>query len=569
MSSFSFKRLSFCDIDSCSLANSELNDSSSLSSNLSIFSVFSFSGMNILIICESVFFISELSLIISSVNSLNFCSKVFSSARSVGSLSWAIISLNFCFSIFRFANSLLVSDTLLAILLISLSSSLSFSCSSFCCCLETSVSLGSRCIDVSDFIISPSRTAFFSLSSVILDSLSTLFLSRTSIKFDNSPSFFSFFSRDSATSLSLKPNPSFLLSLKPPCIAPLASAVSPSRVTNFALPIPILVATWILSTITVSEKTYWNIFLNFESNETRLIARSCTPFASLSFLTSSLVSFPLILFRGKKVAIPSLFSLRYCISSAASLSFSTTMLFILGPAATSKATEYFELTFPRSATVPYIPDFLSLSSRIFFTAKSPLENSFIVMSFALSFAVSSLSRFRLLLASEFLIDIDESSSSTLFSSKVISLNDCLLPLSSSSCSRFSFSTSITFLILSSIAPISCAILSFSLIRLCWDSLRLVISFCSSSAFLSISSTFFSVSPTLSSLFFSLNLFIFWLIVALSLFFASIRSSCDFFSALRMLILFCASSMVEFKSFLLCFILTSSDFKVSILELFLV
>src|SRR3989344_4008967 len=302
-----------------------------------------------------MFLISELSLIISSLNSLNFCSKVFSSASSVGSFSCAITPLSFCFSILRPASSLMVSEILLITFVISLSISLSLACSSFCCCLDTSVSLGSRCMEVSDFIISPSKTAFCSLSSVILDSFSTLFLSSTSIKFDNSASFFSFCSSDSATSLSLNPKPSYLLSRKPPCIAPLISAVSPSRVTNLALPMPSLVATCILSTITVSEKTYWNIFLNFESNDTRFIAKSCTPFASLSFLTSSLDSLPLILLRGKKVAIPSLFSLRYCISSAANLSLSTTMLFILGPAATSNATEYFELTFPKSATVPYIP----------------------------------------------------------------------------------------------------------------------------------------------------------------------------------------------------------------------
>ena len=60
----------------------------------------------------------------------------------------------------------------------------------------------------------------------------------------------------------------------------------------------------------------------------------------------------LIVFKGKNVAVPSLFCFKNLIQSAAILSSSTTKLLILGPAATSKAKEYLESTFPNSETVP-------------------------------------------------------------------------------------------------------------------------------------------------------------------------------------------------------------------------
>ena len=60
----------------------------------------------------------------------------------------------------------------------------------------------------------------------------------------------------------------------------------------------------------------------------------------------------LILFNGINAATPNLLSFKYFMHLAAVASLSTTMLLILGPAATSKAKEYFDFTFPSSAIVP-------------------------------------------------------------------------------------------------------------------------------------------------------------------------------------------------------------------------
>ena len=59
-----------------------------------------------------------------------------------------------------------------------------------------------------------------------------------------------------------------------------------------------------------------------------------------------------ILFNGKNVTTPNLLSLRNLMHSEAILSSSTTTPLSLFPAAISKAKEYFDLTFPSSATVP-------------------------------------------------------------------------------------------------------------------------------------------------------------------------------------------------------------------------
>jgi len=133
---------------------------------------------------------------------------------------------------------------------------------------------------------------------------------------------------------------------------PLLSATSPSKVTYFAFPMPKALAVSILSTTTASANTNSKIFLNLSSKETKSIAKPWLPLSFDIFFISILVGFGLILFKGKNVTTPNLFSFRYLMHSEAVLSSSTTTFLILGPAAISRAKEYFESTFPSSATVP-------------------------------------------------------------------------------------------------------------------------------------------------------------------------------------------------------------------------
>ncbi len=192
----------------------------------------------------------------------------------------------------------------------------------------------------------------------------------------------------------------------------------------------------------------------------------------LSFSSSWFFGTPLILFKGRNVAIPSFCDFKYFMQSEAALSSSTTMLFILLPAAISRASEYFELTFPRSETVPLALNLL-FCSRILLTALEAPKASVMLMFLALSLDNSSILSWSLPLAVLSCEANDESSSSFLPRSSTSFLKVSFLCFSFSISSLCSFSTAFTLFMASSILSNCTSILSFSLKSSCCCSL----SFC--------------------------------------------------------------------------------------------
>ncbi len=297
-------------------------------------------------------------------------------------------------------------------------------------------------------MISASKLAFASLSFDMDSSFSALLLSRIDIRLFASCSCFSSSSISSLSSFSWKPAPE-TLRLNPPCMAPDNSVTSPSRVTILSLPTPIFLATSILSTTTVFPNTYENIVWNMGSNLMRLSAIPWTPCSLRTDWTSFSGGAPLILFIGRNVAVPSLLFFRNLMHSAAVLSVSTTMLLILGPAATSRAVLYFDVAMPRSETVPKIPLMWFFCSRIFLTAMSPSAFSFMLICLAFSLASSSPSFMDLALALLICAPRELSSFIFWFSSSVAFLKSALMTFSFSSSAEASFPMAVTLSIFSS------------------------------------------------------------------------------------------------------------------------
>ena len=98
---------------------------------------------------------------------------------------------------------------------------------------------------------------------------------------------------------------------------------------------------------------------------TKSLASPNTPFSSNASGALKLVLL-LILLRGRKVARPYLFFLRYSMVSLAVVSVSVTIFWIFPPNAVSIATSYFLSTLIMSATTPIIPLRPSFNSITFF-----------------------------------------------------------------------------------------------------------------------------------------------------------------------------------------------------------
>ena len=152
----------------------------------------------------------------------------------------------------------------------------------------------------------------------------------------------------------------------PPVIEPPGLSCSPSRVTILKLYLYFLAissALSILSTTRILPRRYLARFSYSKETLTRLLAIPITPF-SLIHGSFSRVFLPDIALRGKNVARPSLFCLRYAISSLAVDSLSVTMFWIVPPKAVSIAVSYFLSTLTISAITPRIPGLLSFNSII-------------------------------------------------------------------------------------------------------------------------------------------------------------------------------------------------------------
>ncbi len=320
-------------------------------------------------------------------SSFCFVSKVLSSARIVGFLSWLMFSLMCCFSILRSVSCLVLSRTSVSSLVSSFVTS---------CCLVSSSSLYvcvaskspvSRWRLFPVLIMSASSSALSSLSFVMAVSCCVLFSVSVVIVFSQAWIFSLVCVSAVVRLLSLK-LPVFLC-LNPPIIAPEISQRSPSRVTILFVPMPMARAVSILSTMSVLPKTWEKTFLNWGSYWMRSTANPSVPAFFAACFCSGVMGCPLILFRGKNVAMPSLFSLRYLMQRAAVLSSSTTTLFMRVPAAISSAREYFVALLPSSETVPWIVPSLFFCSITFLTAMVLPALSSMTVFFTESFACSS------------------------------------------------------------------------------------------------------------------------------------------------------------------------------------
>ena len=119
------------------------------------------------------------------------------------------------------------------------------------------------CVKLSSFTISDSKENFNSRCFIISDSFFIFLSSIRSINLDCfSPSFSNNFI-SSSNSFCENPRPVDLL--YPPIIAPEGSNKVPSKVTILILPIPIFLATSILSTTRVDPNTYEKTLLNLGS----------------------------------------------------------------------------------------------------------------------------------------------------------------------------------------------------------------------------------------------------------------------------------------------------------------
>ena len=178
-----------------------------------------------------------------------------------------------------------------------------------------------------------------------------------------SPSFFS------SISLALPSRlPEFLYA--PPEIEPPGLSCSPSRVTilkEYLYFLAILAAESILSATRVRPKIWFIRPAYLASYSTRDAATPIMP--------SSLRAPPklpglcnVIASRGRKVALPSLFSLSQVMVRFAVASLSVTTFWMAPPIAVSTAVSYFGLTLIMSATTPMIPVSSFLCSIIRFTA---------------------------------------------------------------------------------------------------------------------------------------------------------------------------------------------------------
>ena len=148
------------------------------------------------------------------------------------------------------------------------------------------------------------------------------------------------------------------------------------------------------------------------------------------FLSSGLIFTERILFSGRNVTTPSLLSFRYLMHCAAILSFSTTMLLIFAPAATSNARLYSDCTFPKVLTSPWTPS--SFISSIFCTATPAATLSLMLIFLAFSFTNSSFLLNILVRAFSICSTSEEFSERAVLSSRVVFLKLSFLFFSFSS-----------------------------------------------------------------------------------------------------------------------------------------
>ena len=162
----------------------------------------------------------------------------------------------------------------------------------------------------------------------------------------------------SSSSISLRRPSRLLLFLKaPPVMEPPALKSSPSRVTMRRLYLYFLaraMALSMVSTTTTRPRRYRASPLYCPSTWTRSWASPRTPF-SLRAAGCEKFWLPLMLVRGRKVALPYRFFFRYSISCLAVASESVTMFCMLPPRAVSMAISYFCSVEMISATTPWIP----------------------------------------------------------------------------------------------------------------------------------------------------------------------------------------------------------------------
>ena len=187
----------------------------------------------------------------------------------------------------------------------------------------------------------------------------------------------------SSYSFSRRTSPSFLSSISlalpsrlleflnaPPEIEPPGLSCSPSRVTilkEYLYFLAILVAESILSATRVRPNIWFIRPAYFASYSTRDAATPMMP-SSLSAPPKLPGLCRVIASRGRKVALPSLFSLSQVIVRFAAASLSVTIFWMAPPIAVSTAVSYLGLTLIMSATTPIIPASSFLCSIIRFTA---------------------------------------------------------------------------------------------------------------------------------------------------------------------------------------------------------
>ena len=153
----------------------------------------------------------------------------------------------------------------------------------------------------------------------------------------------------------------------PPVIEPPGFNCSPSSVTilkECLYFLAIASALSILSTTRILPRRYFARFSYSNEILTRLLATPITPF-SFMHGSFSIVFLPDIDDKGRNVARPNLFSLRYAIRFFAVFSLSVTIFWIVPPRAVSIAVSYFFSTLIISAITPIIPSFSDFSSIIF------------------------------------------------------------------------------------------------------------------------------------------------------------------------------------------------------------